>query len=490
MPDIEIDMYESLPVPFGLVRFGVAPDHPEVKNCIQTFSAVATSPTFTFIGNTPIGDAPGHLTLSSLLPHYDASLFTYGASKDRKLGIPGEDLTNVISARAFVGWYNGLPEYADLDPNLEEGEIATVIGQGNVALDVARILLSPLANLRQTDIAEHAVEALSKNKVKHVQIVGRRGPLQAPYTIKEIREMISLPSVAFGPLPSGLLPDHPKKLPRQLKRIAEILQKGSTTKVEDADKSWELKYMMSPVAFNAAKDDSSRLNSVTFDQTVFVETSHNPSSPPEEELNRIRGLRVRSTGKQITVPTSLAFRSVGYVSEPLPGLLEAGIPFDTKRGIIPTDVHGRVLPVNSDTAESGGSGQTVGIPGGGGWGGDGREKPIGEEEAKESGAVPGFYCAGWVKTGPTGVIASTMADAFGTADAIICDRQRKSTSLSRTIKGGWEEVRKEAKSRGIRTTDWKDWERIDAYERDRGREKGKERVKCRSVKEMLDVIGA
>jgi len=150
-----------------------------------------------------IGTEKGQLPLTCVAPHYDAVLFAYGASRDKKLGIPGEDLKGVVSARAFVGWYNGLPEYADLDPDLTKGDTAVVIGQGNVALDVTRILLAPLDELRKTDLTERAIEALSKSKVENVKVIGRRGPLQAPYTIKELRELMHLPGVAFAPPPEG-----------------------------------------------------------------------------------------------------------------------------------------------------------------------------------------------------------------------------------------------------------------------------------------------
>ncbi|KAG9972652.1 nucleotide-binding domain-containing protein, partial [Aureobasidium melanogenum] len=171
MPNARVDMYEALPSPYGLVRFGVAPDHPEVKNCIDKFVEVASHPSFTFIGNTTIGSAPSSLPLSSIAPHYNALLFSYGASQDRKLGIAGEDLSGVVSARAFVGWYNGLPEYANLNPALDSGDEAVVIGQGNVALDVARVLLSPLDRLRHTDMTEAALETLSKSRVRRVRVV-------------------------------------------------------------------------------------------------------------------------------------------------------------------------------------------------------------------------------------------------------------------------------------------------------------------------------
>lgn len=175
--DAIVDMYEQLPVPYGLVRYGVAPDHPEVKNCQDTFEEAALSPRFNYVGNVRVGH---DIELAKMKPHYDAILFSYGASEDKELGIPGEHLPGVYSARSFVGWYNGLPQFQDLEPNLQVGEQAVVIGQGNVALDVARILLTSVDVLRKTDIAEQAIQTLSQSKIRSVRVVGRRGPIQVP----------------------------------------------------------------------------------------------------------------------------------------------------------------------------------------------------------------------------------------------------------------------------------------------------------------------
>lgn len=207
----KVDMYEQLPVPYGLVRFGVAPDHPSVKvsspgspfayystnnnsqNCQDLFEGYAEdNKGFNFIGNISIGDEPGQLPLSTIVPHYDAILFAYGASKDRTLGVPGEGLKGIHSARAFVGWYNGLPEYADLTPDLTNAEEAVIIGQGNVAMDVARILLQDLSILKPTDITEHAIQTLAKSRVKRVRIVGRRGPVQV--RLPQSRYILRMPS--------------------------------------------------------------------------------------------------------------------------------------------------------------------------------------------------------------------------------------------------------------------------------------------------------
>ncbi|GKT50228.1 NADPH:adrenodoxin oxidoreductase, mitochondrial [Colletotrichum spaethianum] len=231
LPQAKVDMYESLPVPFGLVRFGVAPDHPEVKvgtlassaaniarltntrqNCQDKFEEVASSPNFSFMGNVSVGDSGLYhdsctVPFTTLLRNYDAVLLAYGAAKDRTLGIPGESgLRGVYSARQFVGWYNGLPEYAGLVPDLTKGEEAIIIGQGNVALDVARMLLEDIDVLRRTDITEEALAQLATSRVKRVRIVGRRGPMQAAFTIKEVRELMKIQNVAFHPVDKTLIP--------------------------------------------------------------------------------------------------------------------------------------------------------------------------------------------------------------------------------------------------------------------------------------------
>lgn len=408
-----------------------------------------------------IGNKKHQLPLKALTPHYDAILFAYGASRDRRLDVPGEDLKGVLSARAFVGWYNGLPEYADLAPPLDSGEEAVVIGQGNVALDVARTLLSPLDRLRGTDMTENAIETLSKSRVKRVRIVGRRGPLQAPYTIKEIRELLQLPAVAFEALPKGLLPDNPKKLPRQLSRIAQLLEKGSTAQRTQAEKEWTLLYMRSPTGFSPSGPGGDQLGGVRFEEMEYTVP---PSTIALDDLAGLRNLRVRKKegGVDEVLPTTLAFKSVGYLSEPIEGFEDLGIPFDKQMGIIPNDLYGRVMAPDRG-------------PGG-----------------LAAGHVSGVYCAGWVKRGPTGVIASTMDDAFTSADVVAKDWGDRVPFLGEGGGGGekkgWEEVQKEVRKRGIRSVDWRDWKTIDEEEKRRGREKGKEREKCKSVEEMLRIL--
>ncbi|KAL9000392.1 MAG: hypothetical protein Q9169_000909 [Polycauliona sp. 2 TL-2023] len=439
--DAKVDMYEHLPVPFGLVRYGVAPDHPEVKNCQDKFTEVASSPNFTFIGNINVGQ---DLALKSLANQYDAVVFAYGASKDRKLGIPGEDqLNGIYSARDFVGWYNGLPEFSKLAPRLDLDDTAVVIGQGNVALDVARMLLKDVDSLRKTDITEHALASLAKSRVKRVHVVGRRGPMQVSCTIKEVRELMKLPSVAFEPIDQNLIPPNIQSLPRTAKRMTKLLMEGSINDSTRAEKSWALDFLLSPVQFLPAGGTTQpQLESIEFARTKLV--GNDPFDP---------GARIQVTEDHQSITTSLAFRSIGYQSEALPGMTDLGIHFDLKRGIITNDYHGRLLH---------------------------------EECAK--GPLRGMYCAGWVKRGPAGVIANTMEDSFGTAEAIIADWNNKTAGLGGG--DGWEALKRETTTKGVRTVSWTDWLRIDAAEKARGKAVGKEREKFTNPSDMLNVVGA
>ncbi|KAJ5484162.1 NADPH:adrenodoxin oxidoreductase [Penicillium diatomitis] len=459
--DTCVDMFEKLPVPFGLARYGVAPDHPEVKNCEDKFEEVAESPRFNFVGNIDLGT---DLPLAALRPHYDAILFAYGASQDKKLGIPGEDAQRgVYSARAFVGWYNGLPEHRDLAPDLSSGEDAVIVGQGNVALDVARILLSGVDALKHTDIADHALEALSRSRIKRVRVVGRRGPLQASFTIKEIRELLQLPNVAFDPIPQDIFPpeDFVSRLPRAQKRLMQLFAKGSANDRTTSPKSWSLDFLLSPDSLHWSSTHPSRLTHARFARNELDPAD--PYSPSSKVTNKYS-----SDGEcaMVDLHSSVFFRSVGYKSLPLPGMEDLGIEFDAQRGIIPNDGFGRVRSPSGKGAP--------------------QELPDGSMIA----LLPGLYCAGWVKRGPTGVIASTMADAFTTADTILQDlttRQVDQSAKSTVL--GWEGIKSEAVGQGLRTTSWQDWRRIDAAERQRGQERGKNREKFSRVEEMLEVLG-
>ncbi|KAJ5339769.1 NADPH-adrenodoxin reductase Arh1, partial [Penicillium brevicompactum] len=451
--DILIDMYEKLPVPFGLSRYGVAPDHPEVKNCEDKFVEVASSSNFNFIGNIEVGH---DLPLAALKPHYDAILFSYGATKDKELGIPGEDtLDNVHAARAFVGWYNGHPEHRDLDPDLS-GETAVIVGQGNVALDVARILLSDVSSLAKTDIAEYAVEKLSQSRIKRVHVVGRRGPLQAAFTIKEAREMLQLPGVSFDSIPKDIFPPDSviSGLPRAQKRIMQLLAKGSNNDPKTSPKSWSLDFLLAPESLHGSPEHPNHISHVKFSRNELDPSD--PHTPSSKVLPKNLPTGERD---QVDIPASVFFRSVGYKSLPVPGLEDLGVDFDTQRGILPNDGFGRITSLTN------------------------KGKPEDLPDGSLISQLPGLYCAGWVKRGPTGVIASTMTDAFTTADSMVHDLAQSGDSKSllhppgQSSGLGWDGVKAEAQRLGLHPTSWEDWLQIDKEEKKRGEVLGKPRSK-------------
>lgn len=492
-------MYEQLPTPFGLVRYGVAPDHPEVRHCetkldevaAHTFSgrdgASSEAVGFEFVGNVKVGR---DVSLLEMRGAYDAIVLAYGASQDRRLGIPGENLSGVTSARAFVGWYNGLPEFRTWDPSLlTRGNSVVIVGQGNVSLDIARILLGGVDALRGTDMPEYALEALSRSTVRRVHIVGRRGLFQLACTLKELRELLELQTCAF----TGMHPFERwrkvAKVGRARTRMHHRLADGSAMVPTAARKKWSLDFMLAPACFNARQriEDGGQIGpdspaeirdlvGVDFEKTEFAN---------EEEEDRIReDARVVGTGNYRSIEAQLAFRSIGYNAEALPGFEELGIDFDTRTGTV-KNFHGRALaktqPAESDNEEA-------------------RARSVPE-------AVPGFYTAGWCKRGPTGVIASTMMDAFDTAETIAADWTKNQPFLNGKRKqrldsgvdlGGWtggaaagggggglKQLVQE--QRGVQVVNWRRWKRIDEEERERGRRKGKAREKITDVAEMLEV---
>uniref|UniRef100_A0A8C6YYK0 NADPH:adrenodoxin oxidoreductase, mitochondrial n=1 Tax=Nothoprocta perdicaria TaxID=30464 RepID=A0A8C6YYK0_NOTPE len=294
----QVDIYEKLPVPFGLVRFGVAPDHPEVKNVINTFTQTARSERCSYYGNVAVGK---DVTVGELQQAYHAVVLSYGAEDNRVLGIPGENLAGVHSARAFVGWYNGLPENQHLKPDLS-CETALVLGHGNVALDVARILLSPLDLLRRTDITASSLAALACSKVKRVWLVGRRGPLQVAFTIKV----------------------------RPRKRLTELMIKTALEKPAEkteaaAAREWGLRFQRSPQEVLPTADG-------TRARGVRMALTRLEVGAPRETFCAV------PTGEVEELECGLVLSSIGYRSLPL----EPALPFDPQHGVIPNS-SGRVL---------------------------------------------------------------------------------------------------------------------------------------------------
>ncbi|CAG0898791.1 unnamed protein product [Darwinula stevensoni] len=355
---VKIDIYESLPVPFGLVRYGVAPDHPEVKNVTNTFTSILSEDRVEFCGNIHIGK---DVRTKMLQEAYHIVILSHGADAERVLGIPGESTAkNVISAREFVGWYNGLPQNRCMQNKLDlECEEAVIVGIGNVALDVSRILLSPIDLLAETDITEESLEVLKKSKIRRLTLLARRGPLQVAFTIKEFREMTKIPDVLTifdqPEMVSSLqsvIPD----LPRPRKRLMDLMLQTSKATVPAAKKEFHIRFLHSPTSFNV--DEDGKLCSVT----CAINELH-----PETK-------KVLSTSSQNTIMGGLAMRSIGYQAIPL----ESELPFDVHQGIY--------------------------------------KHQVGRLEG-----MPGTYCCGWVQTGPEGVILSTMSNAFALSGTILKD---------------------------------------------------------------------
>ncbi|XP_064179355.1 NADPH:adrenodoxin oxidoreductase, mitochondrial isoform X4 [Anguilla rostrata] len=322
-PAIQVDIYERLPIPFGLVRFGVAPDHPEVKNVINTFTQTAQHERCSFHGNVTVGK---DVSVEELQQAYHAVVLSYGAEGNRTLGVPGENLSGVYSAKDFVGWYNGLPSNKGLNPDLSS-ETAVILGQGNVALDVARILLSPLDVLTKTDITQPSLQALATSRVRRVLIVGRRGPLQVACTIKELREMVNLP----GNRPDMLSADFQgiaevlKDLPRPRKRLTELMMKAAQERPAGApltSRQWGFRFLRSPVEVLPSPD---------LTQTAGIRLGINRLEGSGE------GARAVPTGEMEDVECGMVISSIGYQSLPI----DPAVPFDHHKAIIPNAM-GRV----------------------------------------------------------------------------------------------------------------------------------------------------
>ena len=260
---VHVDMYEKLPVPFGLVRSGVAPDHPKIKNVTRIYDKIASNEGFRFLGNVTIGQ---DLTVEDLKSHYHAVLFASGASSDRRLNIPGEDLDRSYTATEFVAWYNGHPDYKDRVFDLSR-ENAVIIGQGNVAVDVCRILSKSVEELKATDIADHALEALAESKIKNIYMIGRRGPAQAAFTPQEAKELgeLALTEVVIQPEDLELSAADEAELemnPPKRKNVAmmrDLLAKSQAGEFADKPRKLHLMFFKSPVALEGENGSVERV---------------------------------------------------------------------------------------------------------------------------------------------------------------------------------------------------------------------------------------
>jgi ferredoxin--NADP+ reductase len=437
----EVDMLERLPTPWGLVRSGVAPDHPKIKSVTRIYEKTAAHPRFRYYGNVTFGE---HVSREDLLEHYHAIVYATGSPSDRPLGIPGEELPGSHAATEFVGWYNGHPDHTHLEFDLLSAERAVVIGNGNVALDVARMLVLAPEELAPTDTADHALDVLARSSVREVVILGRRGPAQAAFTNPELLELGELAGadviVDEAELERALTVSDPRaEADITSRRNVEILRSYASRPPKGHAKRIVLRFLLSPAAL--LPDERGHLGA--------VEVIRNQLAPVPGG-----GLRALATDERETIAAGLAFRAIGYRGIPLPG-----VPFDERSAVIPNET-GRVLD-------------------------------------RESGApVAGEYVVGWIKRGPSGVIGTNKKDAQETVDAMLADLAPSSNGTADASgagpahspgtpdAGALEEL---LRTRQPELVTYSGWEAIDRHERALGERAGRPRVKLTRIEELLRV---
>ena len=427
---IKVDMFDRLPTPYGLVRGGVAPDHQKIKSVTKIYSRIAENENFRFFGNVEFGS---DISRSELLERYDALIYAVGSPSDRSLGIPGEELPGSHSASEFVAWYNGHPDFREQKFNLS-AKAVFVIGMGNVALDVARILAKTPEELSKTDIADYALETLFESQIEDIWLVGRRGPLQAAFTPVEAREFLEMIS-ADVMLEGGHL-----RLDMESQRILE------TDASKDTRKNIEILKQISE------KNSSNKKKRVHF---LFL------ASPLEilgngcvEKIRMVRNelvkrddgiLRPQATGDFMEENAGLIFRSIGYHGNPL-----ADVPFDSNSGTIPNEC-GQIKDEDQDKSH----------------------------RTRE-------YVAGWIKRGPTGVIGTNKQDAVETVHRMLeTFLQEKIEPSQQTDSSGIEAL---LKARNVDYVSFEDWKLLDEFETEAGQEQERPRVKVTSIEKMLEII--
>lgn len=415
--EVRVDIFDRLFAPYGLVRYGVAPDHPRIKSVANLYEKTASDPRVRFFGCVEFGK---HLTLDDLRPLYDMVVFATGAQSDRNLGIPGEDLAGSMSATEFVAWYNSHPDYTHLKPNLDvEGVV--VVGVGNVAMDVARILAKSYDELKETDIADHALEALSRSKVKNIYVLGRRGPAQAKFTNPEIKEFghLEMADPIVKPEELVLDPDSQKAVDgdRLTRQNVEILQEYASRGAGDKPRKVHFRFLVSPVEITG----DGKVEQVKIERNRLVST-------PSGYLN------CEGIGEFETLDAGMVLRSVGYYGVALPG-----VPYNAKKGTIPND-HGRVLDDQGDL-------------------------------------LPGAYVVGWAKRGPTGVIGTNKKDAEETVALMLEDVK----NIRRV--GQPQDVTEFLKTRQCTPVLFDEWQKFNTAEIERGKPGNRPRVKFNTIEE-------
>jgi len=418
--DVAVDMLEMLPTPWGLVRSGVAPDHPKIKSISKQFEKTAEDPRFRFFGNIAVGD---HIEAAELAEHYDAVIYAIGTQSDRSLNIPGEDLPGSVAAVDFVGWYNAHPHFEETSPDLS-GARAVVVGNGNVALDVARILVTDPDALAETDIADHALESLRPCGVDEVIILGRRGPLQSAFTTLELRELADLENVDVIVDPAdleGITDDDAAAVGKVCKQNIKVLRSYIGREPRPGHRRMVFRFLTSPIEITG----DGRVESIVLGRNELV----------TDENGRVAA---KDTGDREELPVQLVVRSVGYRGVPTPGL-----PFDEKSATIPHS-HGRV---------------------------EGRRNE---------------YVVGWIKRGPSGVIGTNKKDSQDTVDTLIADLS-SATELADFPDDHADRLAQWLAERQPKLVTDAHWKLIDEHERSAGERHGRPRVKLPSLARLLQI---
>jgi ferredoxin/flavodoxin---NADP+ reductase len=429
---VEVDMFERLPVPFGLVRYGVAPDHQKIKSVTAVYDRIAQKPRFRFFGNVQIGR---DISVADLRRFYHQIVYTTGAETDRQLGIPGEELRGSLPATEFVAWYNGHPDYVDYDVDLTQENVA-VVGVGNVAMDVARILCRTPEELATTDISELALEKLRHSQVKNVYILGRRGPAQAAFTTPEIKELGEMadadiyvvPDEAeLDPLSQEALADGSDRA--TLKKV-EVIQSYAGRPFSGKSRRLTLRFLVSPVELIG--DETGQIVKMRLVKNKLEKTSSG-------------SLRPKATDEFEELPIGLVFRSIGYRGVPIPE-----VPFYDSWGVI-LNQEGRVLDAET------------------------REPLVGQ------------YTGGWIKRGPSGVIGTNKPDALETVQHMLEDAA--AGQLLQPEQPEAAAVAAFIAEKQPQFFSYADWQKLDALEVERGAAIGRPRLKFTSVPEMLTAVG-
>ena len=422
--DARISMIERLPTPYGLVRSGVAPDHPNLKQPMIVYDRIARMEGFSFLGNVTIGR---DVTVDELRVTHHAVIMACGAQVDRRMGIAGEDLRGSHTATEFVGWYNGHPDFRDRSFDLSH-EVAVVVGQGNVAADVCRILAKPIDELRNSDISAHAVEILAESKIRQFYVIGRRGPAQAKFTSKELRELGAVTDcVADVNADECILNDESEKelaersnmnAAKNMKLFREFVDRSAS----DARRRITFRFHASPKGLVGQE----RVEKIVLTRNRLEGVAFSQVARPTEETEEI--------------DCGIVFRSIGYRGIPIPGL-----PFDEDRGVLPNKV-GRIHE---------------------------GDRPL-----------LGLYITGWLKRGPSGIIGTNRACSTETVENLLADV----SSLHTGPKAGAEGLQPLLAKRGARAVNLSDWLDIDSAEVERGMKQGKPREKFTRVDDMLNLL--